>query len=56
KHRKRTTSAQLKVLESVFKRDARPNAALRNELARQLDMTAGNVQEPWFQIRRASRK
>jgi hypothetical protein len=44
KHRKRTTSAQLKILESVFKRDTKPNAALRNELATQLDMTARGVQ------------
>jgi hypothetical protein len=44
KHRKRTTSAQLKVLEDVFKRDTKPNAGLRNELAAQLDMTARGVQ------------
>ena len=44
KHRKRTTSTQLKVLESIFKRDTKPNAALRNELALQLDMTARGVQ------------
>ncbi|KAF5393378.1 hypothetical protein D9757_000715 [Collybiopsis confluens] len=71
KHRKRTTSAQLKILEGVFKRDTKPNAALRNELAVQLDMTARGVQvslnlplsEPqinaikvWFQNRRAKEK
>ncbi|KAJ3803307.1 hypothetical protein GGU11DRAFT_740008 [Lentinula aff. detonsa] len=55
KHRKRTTSAQLKILESVFKRDTKPNAALRNELAAQLDMTARGVQV-WFQNRRAKEK
>jgi len=44
KHRKRTTSSQLKVLETVFKRDTKPNASLRNELAAQLDMTARGVQ------------
>lgn len=44
KHRKRTTSAQLKILENVFKRDTKPNAALRNELAMQLDMTPRGVQ------------
>ncbi|KAF5370793.1 hypothetical protein D9758_001950 [Tetrapyrgos nigripes] len=55
KHRKRTTSAQLKVLESIFKRDTKPNAALRNELAIQLDMTARGVQV-WFQNRRAKEK
>jgi hypothetical protein len=48
KHRKRTTSAQLKVLEGIFKRDTKPNAALRNELAAQLDMTARGVQVRWF--------
>lgn len=55
KHRKRTTSAQLKILEGVFKRDTKPNAALRNELAAQLDMTARGVQV-WFQNRRAKEK
>lgn len=44
KHRKRTTSAQLKVLEGIFKRDTKPNAALRTELASQLNMTARGVQ------------
>jgi hypothetical protein len=55
KHRKRTTSAQLKILEGVFKRDTKPNAALRNELATQLEMTARGVQV-WFQNRRAKEK
>ncbi|TFK73886.1 hypothetical protein BDN72DRAFT_893608 [Pluteus cervinus] len=55
KHRKRTTSAQLKILENVFKRDTKPNAALRNELATQLEMTARGVQV-WFQNRRAKEK
>ncbi|KAJ7076347.1 hypothetical protein B0H15DRAFT_1026611 [Mycena belliarum] len=55
KHRKRTTSAQLKVLEAVFKRDTKPNAALRTELAAQLAMTARGVQV-WFQNRRAKEK
>jgi len=44
KHRKRTTSAQLKVLEAIFKKDTKPNANLRNELAQELDMTARGVQ------------
>lgn len=48
KHRKRTTSAQLKVLETVFKRDTKPNASLRTELAAQLDMTARGVQVRLF--------
>ncbi|KAJ7446213.1 hypothetical protein B0H11DRAFT_2085587 [Mycena galericulata] len=55
KHRKRTTSAQLKVLEGIFKRDTKPNAALRTELAAQLNMTARGVQV-WFQNRRAKEK
>lgn len=55
KHRKRTTSAQLKILEGIFKRDTKPNAVLRNELAAQLDMTARGVQV-WFQNRRAKEK
>jgi hypothetical protein len=44
KHRKRTTSAQLNVLEAIFKRDLKPNAAFRTELASQLNMTARGVQ------------
>ncbi|KAH6914325.1 hypothetical protein BKA70DRAFT_662667 [Coprinopsis sp. MPI-PUGE-AT-0042] len=55
KHRKRTTSAQLKVLETVFKTDTKPNATKRNDLAQQLDMTARGVQV-WFQNRRAKEK
>lgn len=44
KHRKRTTRAQLKVLEDVFKRDTKPNAALRKKLASELEMTPRGVQ------------
>jgi hypothetical protein len=55
KHRKRTSSAQLKVLESVFKTDTKPNAMLRKELSQQLGMTARGVQV-WFQNRRAKEK
>ncbi|KAJ3478804.1 hypothetical protein NLJ89_g12363 [Agrocybe chaxingu] len=44
KHRKRTTSAQLKVLEDIFKKDTKPNATLRTELAAELDMTPRGVQ------------
>ncbi|KAF8897089.1 hypothetical protein CPB84DRAFT_1748124 [Gymnopilus junonius] len=55
KHRKRTTSAQLKVLEGVFKKDTKPNATLRNDLALELGMTARGVQV-WFQNRRAKEK
>ncbi|KAF8176650.1 hypothetical protein K438DRAFT_72601 [Mycena galopus ATCC 62051] len=55
KHRKRTSSAQLKVLEGVFKRDTKPNSVLRAELASQLNMTARGVQV-WFQNRRAKER
>ncbi|KAJ7919671.1 homeobox domain-containing protein, partial [Mycena leptocephala] len=55
KHRKRTTRAQLRVLENVFKRDTKPSAALRTELAARLNMTARGVQV-WFQNRRAKEK
>ena len=44
KHRRRTTSTQLKVLEGVFKTQTKPNAALRTQLASQLEMTARGVQ------------
>ena len=55
KHRKRTTSTQLKVLESIFRRDTKPNAALRNELALQLDMTARGVQVRFSPVPRRTR-
>jgi hypothetical protein len=48
KHRKRTTSQQLKVLEAVFKQDTKPNAQLRQELASDLNMTARGVQVRFF--------
>ena len=44
KHRKRTSRAQLKVLEDVFRKDTKPNATLRKKLAKQLDMTPRGVQ------------
>ncbi|PPQ66309.1 hypothetical protein CVT24_007306 [Panaeolus cyanescens] len=47
--------ARLKVLEAIFKKDTKPNASLRTELAAQLDMTARGVQV-WFQNRRAKEK
>ncbi|KAG5652392.1 hypothetical protein H0H81_005149 [Sphagnurus paluster] len=44
KHRKRTTTTQLRTLEAVFKRDTKPNAPLRTELAAQLGMSPRGVQ------------
>ncbi|KAL0576279.1 Rho guanine nucleotide exchange factor, partial [Marasmius crinis-equi] len=52
---RRTTGAQRKALEGIFKHDTKLNAALRNELATQLNMTARGVQV-WFQNRRAKEK
>ncbi|KAF8070589.1 hypothetical protein FPV67DRAFT_1779916 [Lyophyllum atratum] len=55
KHRKRTTTTQLKTLEAIFKRDTKPNGPLRVQLAAELGMTARGVQV-WFQNRRAKEK
>jgi len=44
KHRKRTSRAQLKVLEDIFRKDTKPNAALRKKLAAELDMLPRAVQ------------
>jgi hypothetical protein len=44
KHRKRTSRTQLKVLEDVFRKDTKPNAALRKKLAAELDMLPRAVQ------------
>ena len=44
KHRKRTSRAQLTVLEDHFRRDTKPNGALRKILADQLDMSVRGVQ------------
>jgi len=44
KHRKRTTPAQLEILEQMFARDKKPNGVMRANLARQLDMTPRGVQ------------
>lgn len=55
KHRRRTSRAQLKVLEKSFAENAKPNAAVRRMLAQKLDMTPRGVQI-WFQNRRAKAK
>ncbi|KAJ6543106.1 hypothetical protein B0H19DRAFT_957626, partial [Mycena capillaripes] len=52
---KRASSAELNILEGIFKRDNKPNAALRNEIARQLNLTPRKIQI-WFQSRRAHEK
>lgn len=44
KHRKRTTQAQLEVLEQTFAHDKKPNGVMRANLARELDMTPRGVQ------------
>ncbi|KAG5859377.1 homeodomain-containing protein [Encephalitozoon hellem] len=55
KHRKRTTKAQLKVLEETFETNIRPDANMRKKLGEQLGMTPRSVQV-WFQNRRAKIK
>ncbi|KAI8874915.1 homeobox-domain-containing protein [Backusella circina FSU 941] len=55
KHRRRTSRAQLKVLEKSFTENAKPNATVRRILAQQLEMTPRGVQI-WFQNRRAKAK
>lgn len=55
KHRKRTTKAQLKVLEKTFETNIRPDANMRKKLGEQLGMTPRSVQV-WFQNRRAKIK
>ncbi|KAI6032865.1 homeobox domain-containing protein [Pisolithus orientalis] len=55
KHRKRTSRSQLKVLEEVYRKDTKPNAAIRKKLAAELDMLPRAVQV-WFQNRRAKDK
>jgi hypothetical protein len=44
KTRKRTTPAQLEILESVFVTDKKPNAPRRKELAKKLKMSPREVQ------------
>ncbi|KAG2225350.1 hypothetical protein INT45_005594 [Circinella minor] len=55
KHRRRTSRAQLKVLEKSFSENSKPNATVRRILAQKLDMTPRGVQI-WFQNRRAKAK
>jgi hypothetical protein len=55
KHRRRTSRAQLKVLEKSFSENPKPNATIRRILAQRLDMTPRGVQI-WFQNRRAKAK
>ncbi|KAG8900989.1 hypothetical protein FRC01_009976, partial [Tulasnella sp. 417] len=55
KHRKRTSRAQLTVLEATFQENNKPSSAVKKALAAQLDMPIRNVQV-WFQNRRAKDK
>ncbi|EUC58679.1 homeobox domain protein [Rhizoctonia solani AG-3 Rhs1AP] len=55
KHRRRTSRAQLGVLETEFETDPKPNADKRRSLAAQLNMTPRAIQV-WFQNRRAKIK
>ncbi|EGG07485.1 uncharacterized protein MELLADRAFT_35504, partial [Melampsora larici-populina 98AG31] len=55
KHRRRTTPAQLNVLEAQFESNSKPDVVLRKQLAEKLDMTPREVQV-WFQNRRAKTK
>lgn len=55
KHRRRTSRAQLKILEKSFDENPKPNATVRRLLAQQLEMTPRGVQI-WFQNRRAKAK
>lgn len=55
KHRRRTSRAQFKILETSFYENAKPNATMRRWLAHKLGMTPRSVQV-WFQNRRAKAK
>ncbi|GAN11724.1 hypothetical protein MAM1_0863c11308 [Mucor ambiguus] len=55
KHRRRTSRAQLKVLEKSYLENPKPSAAIRRILAQTLEMTPRGVQI-WFQNRRAKAK
>ncbi|KNZ44991.1 uncharacterized protein VP01_85g6 [Puccinia sorghi] len=59
KHRRRTTPAQLNILEAQFQLNCKPDVALRKQLADRLDMTPREVQvwvSIFFQNRRAKTK
>ncbi|KAK4514372.1 uncharacterized protein ATC70_001965 [Mucor velutinosus] len=55
KHRRRTSRAQLKVLEKSYLENPKPSAAIRRILAQKLEMTPRGIQI-WFQNRRAKAK
>ncbi|KWU44061.1 hypothetical protein RHOSPDRAFT_26003 [Rhodotorula sp. JG-1b] len=50
KHRRRTSPAQLRILEHHFSRSPKPDLALRKQLATELDMTPREVQV-WVSFR-----
>lgn len=55
KHRRRTTAAQLEILDAHFAESPKPDMDTRRFLSKQLDMTVREVQV-WFQNRRAKQK
>ncbi|KZV79153.1 hypothetical protein EXIGLDRAFT_833079 [Exidia glandulosa HHB12029] len=55
RHRKRTSRAQLIVLEAAFEEDQKPGPSIRMEISQQIGMTVRAVQV-WFQNRRAKEK
>ena len=44
KHRRRTTAAQLELLEATFARHSKPDVAIRKKLAAEIDMSPRNIQ------------
>ncbi|KAI8806143.1 homeobox domain-containing protein, partial [Cladochytrium replicatum] len=53
--RKRATAEQLRVLNAVFEVTFFPSTDLRNQLARELGMSARTVQV-WFQNKRSAHR
>ncbi|KAI0261184.1 homeobox domain-containing protein, partial [Gloeopeniophorella convolvens] len=56
KPRRRTTRAQLNILEGVFVTERKPHAPRRQELAKELGLSPREIQVFWFQNRRAKEK
>ena len=49
KHRRRTTAAQLELLEATFARHSKPDVAIRKKLAAEIDMSTRNIQV-WVRV------